>query len=81
MNERLKRIFMSVNPEDAAEAGTCFEKCPLRHGCALWLWDAWNVNNPMCDCTDERLIWLENSFNPDFDLMKKWIDGKLTPDD
>ena len=57
---------------DVAEEGTCFSKCPLRSGCALWLWDAWNVNYPMCDCSDERLIALGNSFAPDFDLLEKW---------
>lgn len=49
----------------------CFH-CPLKFTCALWFWDAWNVNLEMCNCTDERLICLDNVFKVDQDLLAEW---------
>lgn len=49
----------------------CFS-CPLKFSCALWFWDAWNVNFEMCDCTDERLICLDTPFRVDQELLEEW---------
>lgn len=49
----------------------CFY-CPLKWSCALWLWDIWNVNWNMCDCTDERLVALKNPFSVDREVLKEY---------
>lgn len=71
MNAKLLKVLMGTDMNDAAEERTCFH-CPLRSNCSLWLWDAWNVNLPMCDCDDERLVNLKNSFEPDWALLERW---------
>lgn len=56
----------------------CFH-CPLKWSCALWFWDAWNVNLKMCDCTDERLVCLDSPFNVDLELLKEWKKNNPMP--
>ena len=49
----------------------CFE-CPLNFNCALWLWSAWDVNWELCNCTDERLVALDQPFYVDLKLLKEY---------
>lgn len=49
--------------------------CPCKWKCALWLFEAWNVNWEMCDCTDERLIALDSPFEVDKKLLEKFKKG------
>lgn len=46
--------------------------CPCKFSCALWFFDKWNVNWEICNCTDERLIALEDVFKVDHDLLDRW---------
>jgi hypothetical protein len=46
--------------------------CPLKWTCALWLFDVWNVNCGLCNCTDERLIALDNPFEVDLVLLNNF---------
>lgn len=57
----------------------CWE-CPFKFSCALWLFDKWNVNWEICNCTDERLVALENPFEVDYDLLDKWS-NQVTQED
>ena len=79
MHGKMRKILSSTNLDETAEEGTCFSVCPLRHGCCLWLWNAWNVNFPVCSCTDERLIALDNSFAPDETLLEEWKKNNPAP--
>lgn len=56
----------------------CFH-CPLKFHCALVLWDAWNVNLEMCNCTNDKLVCLDNPFRVDQKLLEEWKKGNPMP--
>lgn len=49
---------------------TCFH-CPQKWHCAIWLHGLWNVNKPLCNCIDDRLIALDNPFHVDKKLLEE----------
>lgn len=61
-------IYAAASAKQEDNPATCFH-CPLKFSCALWLWDIWNVNLPICECTDERLVALNDAFAVDRALL------------
>lgn len=75
MLKNVKQTLMSVEMPES-DNKTCFH-CPCKWQCALWLWDKWNVNHPLCSCTDARLISLDNTFAVNQELLDEW--GEQNP--
>ena len=77
IKEYFDNLYKTATTDEEWEKNnnTCWN-CPLKWHCALWLFDKWNVNKEMCNCTDERLIALDNPFNVDFELLNKWGQGE-----
>ena len=71
LREKVLQVLLNTQLADVAVADKC-ANCPCRDKCALWLWDVWNINFPMCACIDERLVWLENSFAVNQELLNQY---------
>ena len=55
INKKLKKIFLAIPMETTAFTTTCYH-CPLKWDCKKWLYAKYNINNKLCNATDESIF-------------------------
>lgn len=50
------KALLAINMDAVATTTTCYH-CPLKWECKKWFYYDYNVNNKLCDTTDETILF------------------------
>jgi len=50
------KALMTISIDKVSTTTTCFH-CPLKWDCKKWFYYEYNVNSPMCDTTNDSILF------------------------